>query len=79
MRSSATRVLTVETTKKSQRGCRTWSDAVMRKIIADKFISVVFTTAYSSAYEWASPTGERMPDPATTGFTTILEAAPSRG
>lgn len=66
--SVALRVLDNEQTDDAQMACATWVEDVTQRLIADPEISAVFTSSYSSAYKFASPTSTVLVDPRIDGF-----------
>ena len=68
---SAARVLAVEKTTAEQENCQAWFDDVLASLLDDPDITTVFTTAFSSAYEWESRPGAPLRNPRVDGFTDV--------
>jgi hypothetical protein len=74
----ADRVLDAEKTHEERDNCRAWIADVVKALRADPSIHEVYTTAFSSAYEWSAPSGDHLDDPRIDGFVRLwreLEAA----
>ncbi len=70
---TARRLLPEEQTGEAADSCLAWAAAVRDRIAGDHEISYVFTSAYSSAYEFT--TGEvPLDEPATDGFVDVWSA-----
>ena len=70
---TARRVLPDEQTTLGQDSCLAWGDDVRRQIADDDRISEVFTSAYSSAYEFAADPDDPLDDPRVDGFHEVWQ------
>ncbi|MBZ2196441.1 acyltransferase family protein [Occultella gossypii] len=69
--SEAVRTLPSEQTNEARVLCEEWVAAVTAELAAHPEITDIVTTAYSSAYEYESPAGTPMADPAVDGFAAV--------
>ena len=51
-----------------RQGCDAFNAAVDRALLADRTITDVFSSSYTSVYTWASPSGTAFADPGPDGF-----------
>ena len=76
---TALRVLPDEQTDEAAQSCLTWVGDVRDEIAADESITAVFTSAFSSAYEFAAGPGSALDDPRTGGFQDVWGAWTAAG
>jgi peptidoglycan/LPS O-acetylase OafA/YrhL len=76
---NARRVLPDEPTDEAQRSCHKWAAEVRHQIAADEEISYVFTSSYSTAYDFAEDPSRPLDDPSTEGFQQIWKTWVSDG
>ncbi|HEY9376065.1 MAG TPA: SGNH hydrolase domain-containing protein, partial [Jiangellaceae bacterium] len=67
----ARRILPGEQTDEAQTNCLSWVEDVRRRIAADPSISYVFTSAFSSAYEYVADDDRPLTDPGIDGFQEL--------
>jgi peptidoglycan/LPS O-acetylase OafA/YrhL len=76
---TARRVLSEEQTDEGARRCLAWGADVRRQIAGNEKISYVFSSTYSSAYDFADDPGHPFGDPSTDGFQDVWRTWVSRG
>jgi hypothetical protein len=76
---TARRVLSEEQTDESARSCLAWGADVRRQIAGNEKISYVFSSTYSSAYDFADDPDHPLGDPSTDGFQDVWRTWVSRG
>jgi peptidoglycan/LPS O-acetylase OafA/YrhL len=76
---TALRVLPDEQTDEAAQSCLTWVADVRDQIAADESITAVFTSAFSSAYQFAAGPGPALDDPRTGGFQDVWGAWTAAG